>query len=153
VLAYLATARHDRRRELGLVLAAVLLRAAGQDWYEQGDVWERVAAHRGLAGPAAGPRREAIRHLITAVRHADASPLAAAPGWPLAFQDAGHALADLAKTGTITRGLRAVLAHHVLFAWNRLGISAPDQHVLAAAARQAVFGGPPSAAAASAGLR
>jgi lantibiotic biosynthesis protein len=29
------------------VLASRLLRAARQDWYEQGDCWERLAAHRG----------------------------------------------------------------------------------------------------------
>src|SRR5579859_4596608 len=49
-LAYLASERAtrqpDRRRELSLLLCARMLRAAGLDWYEQGDVWARVAAHR-----------------------------------------------------------------------------------------------------------
>ena len=48
--AFLSLARDeapgDHRRELGLLLGTVLMRAAGQDWYEQGDIWTQVAAHR-----------------------------------------------------------------------------------------------------------
>ncbi len=46
-LAYLATqngAKADHRRELSLLLCTRMLRAAGLDWYEQGDVWTRVAS-------------------------------------------------------------------------------------------------------------
>jgi thiopeptide-type bacteriocin biosynthesis protein len=46
LLRHLAQARKDHRRELGLQLGSVLMRAAGQDWYEQGDIWAQVAAHR-----------------------------------------------------------------------------------------------------------
>ncbi|MGH3720522.1 MAG: methyltransferase, FxLD system [Pseudonocardiaceae bacterium] len=45
----------------------------------------------------------------------------------------------MAQQGTLTWGLRAVLAHHLLFAFNRLGIAAQHQHVLATAASQVVF--------------
>ncbi|WP_264372917.1 thiopeptide-type bacteriocin biosynthesis protein [Nonomuraea phyllanthi] len=41
----------QRRRELSILLCTVLLRAAGLDWYEQGDVWARVADHRDLPSP------------------------------------------------------------------------------------------------------
>jgi protein-L-isoaspartate(D-aspartate) O-methyltransferase len=34
------------RREVALLWCSVLLRSAGQDWYEQGDIWARVAEHR-----------------------------------------------------------------------------------------------------------
>lgn len=39
----------------------------------------------------------------------------------------------------LTRGLRAVLAHHRLFAVNNLGVSTEHQHALAVAAGRAVF--------------
>ncbi|MGH3854548.1 MAG: methyltransferase domain-containing protein [Pseudonocardiaceae bacterium] len=38
------------------------------------------------------------------------------------------------QQGNLTRGLRAVLTHHLLFAFNRQGISAEHQHLLATAA-------------------
>ncbi|MFG3093521.1 thiopeptide-type bacteriocin biosynthesis protein [Streptomyces sp. NPDC048202] len=34
------------RRETSLMLCSLLTRTAGLDWYEQGDVWARVSAHR-----------------------------------------------------------------------------------------------------------
>ncbi|MGH3720518.1 MAG: thiopeptide-type bacteriocin biosynthesis protein [Pseudonocardiaceae bacterium] len=43
--------RGDHRRELGLLLGALLMRAAGQEWYEQGDVWAQVLAHRPTSQP------------------------------------------------------------------------------------------------------
>jgi protein-L-isoaspartate(D-aspartate) O-methyltransferase len=51
ILAYLVQAGGEHRRELGLILATMLMRAAGQDWYEQGDVRQRIAAHRPAALP------------------------------------------------------------------------------------------------------
>jgi hypothetical protein len=47
---------------------------------------------------------------------------------------------------TCTGGLRDVLAHHVIFAWNRLGLPSATQVVLAAAAKTAVFGPDPTQA-------
>jgi hypothetical protein len=38
------------------------------------------------------------------------------------------------------RGLRDVLAHHVIFHFNRIGVPAPAQAVLARAARNALLG-------------
>jgi protein-L-isoaspartate(D-aspartate) O-methyltransferase len=61
------------------------------------------------------------------------------PEWPATFQRAGNQLAELAQEGRLTRGLRAVLAHHILFAWNRLGIPADVQAVLAGTATHTVF--------------
>ncbi|MGH3838124.1 MAG: methyltransferase, FxLD system, partial [Pseudonocardiaceae bacterium] len=60
--------------------------------------------------------------------------------WVDAFEHAGQRLADLAAQGTLTRGLRGVLAQHLLFLFNRHGIGAHDQYVLAAAASRIVFG-------------
>jgi protein-L-isoaspartate(D-aspartate) O-methyltransferase len=139
ILAHLAQPGGEHRRELALILAATLLRAASQDWYEQGDVWQRVAAHRAAALPPGAAPADAVRVLITGAASTPASPLAAAPGWPAAFAQAGEVLAGLERDGRLVRGLRAVLAHHVLFAWNRLGISAEDQQLLAATAATIVF--------------
>ncbi len=141
LLHHLAHGSQDHRRELGLLLGTRLMRAAGQDWYEQGDIWARVAAHRaGGHSPEPSPTTvAAVQRLVTAAADTDDSPLRAAPAWPAAFEHAGRVLADLNHHGNLTRGLRAVLAHHVLFAFNRLGISAGHQHLLATAASQVIF--------------
>lgn len=141
ILAHLAHARTDHRRELGLLLGSRLMRGAGQDWYEQGDIWARVAEHRAGGHPAQPPPDtiEAARQLLTAAADAANSPLRTAPAWPAAFDRAGRDLADLAQQGRITRGLRAVLTHHILFALNRLGIPTSQQHLLASASAVAAF--------------
>jgi protein-L-isoaspartate(D-aspartate) O-methyltransferase len=135
ILAHLGQAHPDHRREVGLVLAGTLLTAAGQDYYEQGDIWTRVAAHRHTApAPTVAPAtRAAVSRLLTA---ASVRPLEARPGWPAAFREAGQ---SLAREGQLTRGVRSVLAHHILFAWNRLGIPAADQSALAYTAARIVF--------------
>ena len=46
LLRHLAEARQDHRRELGLLLGTAHQRGAGQDWFEQGDMWAQVAVHR-----------------------------------------------------------------------------------------------------------
>jgi protein-L-isoaspartate(D-aspartate) O-methyltransferase len=147
LLVHLREHRLDHRRELGLLLCSLLMRSAGQDWYEQGDIWARVAAHRATSHtprPQPGAAAAVLR-LISARAGSAHSPLRAAPAWPAAFCQAGRDLAELAQHGTLTRGLRAVLAHHVLFAWNRAGIPAPQQAVLAATASAVVFQQEPAA--------
>jgi protein-L-isoaspartate(D-aspartate) O-methyltransferase len=134
------------RREIGVILATALLRSAGLDWYEQGDVWAKVAQHR----PADNPPPMSHRHLTAIYRLLTADttqlatvdgPLAAAADWMDAFRAAGRDLTELNATGTLQRGLRAVLAHHILFAWNRLGLTLTDQHTLSRLATSAVMHG------------
>lgn len=142
LLTHLAQAQTDHRRELGVLLGTRLLHAAGQDWYEQGDIWEQVAAHRTgehRLGEPSPTTVAAVRRLLTAAADTDDSPLRSVPAWPMAFQHAGRGLADLAQRGTLTRGLRAVLAHHLLFTFNRLGVPAEHQALLAATAGQVIF--------------
>ena len=117
------------------MLASRLLRAARLDWYEQGDCWARLAAHRDDGGgPEPAPSTvDAVLTLLTALADTPASPLHARPDWGSAFEDAGRQLAGLAGQGTLTRGLRAVLAHHLLFLFNRHGVPAADQYALARA--------------------
>ena len=138
----------DKRKELSVLLCSVLMRAAGQDLFEQGDVWARVSENRPAettVPPEQARRLEAsMRRLMTV----DTSPGGVLVGGPLdyiadwmgAFDRAGSALGELSRGGVLTRGLRAVLAHHVIFHWNRLGIPYAVQAAMATAARNVVLG-------------
>jgi thiopeptide-type bacteriocin biosynthesis protein len=132
------------RRELSIMLCGSMFRAAGQDWYEQGDIWHRVAQLRPLPTGIPTDRlpdlADDLRRLLTldSGRLLDnGGALGAAAPWAAGFHDAGRGLADAA--GTLRRGTRDVLAHHVIFHWNRLGLSATTQAILARAARDAVM--------------
>lgn len=123
------------RSELGVLLVGTLMRGAAQDWYEQGDIFAQVASHRPVDRPLTDTETDGVRRLLAA----RATSIDSAPTWPDAFHAAGSALAKLASESRLSRGLRAVLAHHVLFAWNRAGIPASRQGLLASAAAEAVF--------------
>jgi protein-L-isoaspartate(D-aspartate) O-methyltransferase len=146
LLAHLAGNSPGLRRELPVILATRLLRAARQDWYEQGDCWEQMAAHRrDDHGPAPAPEAGTVSAMLTLLAaggDASGSPLHAQPDWSGAFEDAGRQIAALAGRGVLARGQRAVLAQHLLFLFNRHGVSADEQHALATAACRAVFGTP-----------
>lgn len=129
-----------------ILLCSVLFRAAGQDWYEQGDIWARVSACRPASGGGAAQHRNsaALRRLLIT----DASPhsqlLASGPlteykRWITAFHQAGQALAAASHQGTLQRGIRAVLAHHVIFHWNRLGLTHGTQSLLAREAQAVIL--------------
>ncbi|MGH3823837.1 MAG: hypothetical protein ACRDRA_13555 [Pseudonocardiaceae bacterium] len=85
------------------ILATRLLRAAGQDWYEQGDCWTQLATHRtpalGVVEPSPSTAA-AVQRLITATTDTAGSPLRTAPTWVDAFEHAGRRLADLAAHAT-----------------------------------------------------
>jgi thiopeptide-type bacteriocin biosynthesis protein len=123
-----------------------LFRAAGQDWYEQGDIWHRVAQMRPLPTDIPTVRlpemAEDLRRLLTVDTHqllAPEGPLDFAAPWAAGFADAGRDLADTAQRGVLLRGIRDILAHQVIFHWNRLGLSATTQAILTRAARDAVM--------------
>lgn len=137
------------KRELAVLLCSVLMRSAGLDWYEQGDVWAKVAE---LRPSPAMPREErdaaalarAMNRLMTVdarslSRRDSGGSLAGYDSWLEAFEAAGQALTDLARHGRLRRGLRAVIAHHVIFHANRMGLSVRDQSTLAALAVRNVF--------------
>lgn len=137
------------RRELSLMLLAALNRAAGLDWFEQGDVLHRVAQIRPTPPETQQHRvvelAASVRTLLSARLHPGSAPLS--PGvpadpfarWLAAFQTAGQQLATAASHGQLQRGLRAVLVHIVIFHWNRLGLSATTQGVIAHAASAALL--------------
>ena len=136
-----------RTRELSILQCAVMMRAAGLDWYEQGDVWSRIADHRDHTGSTRTPTlHDAVQRLLAvdpaSLTHAGA-PLAAATTWIDAFTTTGAALRRAHDSGQLLRGLREVLTHHVIFAWNRRGLPDQDQATLAATAREVIFGTQP----------
>ncbi|MFJ6382763.1 methyltransferase, FxLD system [Kitasatospora sp. NPDC092039] len=134
------------RTETVVVLVSAMLRAAGLDWYEQGDVWAQFAILRDAPKPVIPNRRAtltgAMRHLMrldTRALTRDATPLAHHGGWVHAFEQAGQDLARLSRGGRLARGLRAVLAHNLLFHANRAGLPLDHQTAMAARALDAVF--------------
>ncbi|WP_172387955.1 methyltransferase, FxLD system [Streptomyces sp. MNP-20] len=143
ILTHLATAQegHDLRRELGVRLATRLMGAADQDFYEQGDIWAALAEHRTTAESPAPSQSTllAVQALVAARRDSADSPLTHHPSWASEFENAGGSLSLLSQRGRLTRGLRAVLADHILFTFNRLGVAATDQAVLATAASRVIF--------------
>ncbi|MCX2968612.1 MULTISPECIES: thiopeptide-type bacteriocin biosynthesis protein [Streptomyces] len=140
------------RRELSVLLCSTLFRGARQDDNEQADIWHRVVRERPLA---AEPSPDQLNGMIPGLRRlisldtsptgtlfAVHGPLAFAAEWSEAFAHTGRRLADAARDGTLERGLRGVLASHVIFHWNRLGLPAATQAVLARAARTALLTAP-----------
>ncbi|MFE7461746.1 methyltransferase, FxLD system [Nocardiopsis terrae] len=118
-------------RERSILLLATLLRTAGLDPFEVGDVWDQLAA---LRPPVPTPTGPALEQAATAMRRLMNADAARRPdperGWQErveAFANAGTQLRVLATRGHLTRGLRAVLAHHAIFAFNRAGIPADQQ--------------------------
>ncbi|WP_353946453.1 methyltransferase, FxLD system [Streptomyces sp. HUAS MG91] len=136
------------RRETAVLLLSAMMRGARLDWFEQGDVWAKVAdlrqrATAALPARALEQQRPAMLRLMTVDAHSLArpdGPLANRDGWTTAFEDAGRRLGELAASGGLTRGLRAVIAHHFLFHANRAGLSRDDQHAISFIAREAVMG-------------
>jgi protein-L-isoaspartate(D-aspartate) O-methyltransferase len=124
-----------------------MMRGAGLDWFEQGDVWAKIAVLRPATNPPAperaGELATAMGKLMTADAHSlsrPGGPLHAHEEWVTAFERAGATLADLAGRGALTRGLRAVIAHHVIFHANRAGLLRDDQSALSHIAREVVMG-------------
>ena len=144
ILEHLALAGDTHRREIPFLLGVQLMRAARLEWHEQGDCWARFADHRRAAadGEPGARLRASAEQLLLSTADAPGSPLHDTPAWRTAAEEAGRRLAELAAAGTLTRGLRAVIAHHLLFLFNRHGVPSADQYQLATAARQVVFDSP-----------
>ncbi|GAA3160324.1 hypothetical protein GCM10017688_02530 [Streptomyces ramulosus] len=137
-------------RELSVLLCTIMMRAARLEWYEQGDVWHRVITkeHRSAISDAPverlNARAQEIRPLLLADTDAllrSGGPLEPVAEWAAAFHDTGQALYHAVQDGTLDRGLRQVLSYHVIFHWNRLGLSMRGQSILAWAARAAILHG------------
>jgi thiopeptide-type bacteriocin biosynthesis protein len=142
------------RRELFLLLCTTLMRGAGLESYEQGDVWTRVAHERPLPIDTPAGRLENMAGDLRRLLAADTTPqgplfgadatLSGAAPWADAFRLLGTHLGAASRSGALERGLRDVLSYHVLFHANRLGLDARTQGILAHAARTAVLGTHPT---------
>ncbi|MFJ8844629.1 methyltransferase, FxLD system [Streptomyces cyaneofuscatus] len=147
LLTYRPSPDHLGRKETAVLLASAMMRSAGLDWFEQGDVWAKVANLRPVTS-ALSPARVAeltpfVRKLMSADAHALSlrnGPLHGHGAWVTAFERTGATLARLAQRGALTRGLRAVIAHHIIFHANRAGLLRDDQSALSNIAREAVMG-------------
>ncbi|MFE0423068.1 methyltransferase, FxLD system [Streptomyces sp. NPDC058953] len=147
LLTYQPGLKHLGRRESAVLLVSAMLRGAGLDWFEQGDVWSQVAALRPATDPLPTERAAELAPAVRKLMTADARSLCHQGGpfhrhdeWVTAFERTGATLADLADHGGLTRGLRVVLAHHVIFHANRAGLLRDDQSALFNIAREAVMG-------------
>jgi thiopeptide-type bacteriocin biosynthesis protein len=140
------------RREVSVLLCTALFRGARQEWHEQGDVWHRVADMRPLPADTSTERLHTLADSLLRLLAADLSPagrpvgLDAEPAsiapWLAAFTAAGRDLAAAVDDTTLHRGIRDVLAHHVIFHWNRLGVPDRAQAILARAAHDIVMNPP-----------
>jgi thiopeptide-type bacteriocin biosynthesis protein len=150
VLDYAArTAPGLGRRELSILLCSAMMRAAGLDSFERGDVFDRVTRLRPPLTTAAasqiGKLAADVRTFLNApvtpdsALFAQGGPAHYARPWLVAFETAGRALGEAAADGALERGLRAILTHILIFHWNRLGLSATTQSVLARAAALAAL--------------
>ena len=147
LLAYLELVSADHqvlgRRESGLLLGSALLRGAGLDPFEQADAWARLNALRPLPKtfcPDAVLRSQ-VRTLVTTDPRSFSPESPGHPWkeWSQVFTETGRRLADLAQRGRLSRGLRAVLAHLLLFSFNRWGLSYRDQHMLTTTAHEVLM--------------
>jgi protein-L-isoaspartate(D-aspartate) O-methyltransferase len=130
-------------RERCILLLSTMHRAAGLDPFEIGDVWVRLAALRPPVAPPTGDAREKAVAGMRRLMYADAAQRPdAEPGWAervAAFEHAGRQLRRLNSSGDLIRGLRAVLAHHAVFALNRAAVIPEDQAATAWLGGQVVF--------------
>ncbi|MEY9958867.1 thiopeptide-type bacteriocin biosynthesis protein [Streptacidiphilus sp. MAP5-52] len=139
-------------REESVLLCTAMLRAAGLEWYEQGDVWDRVLRQRPLASGQPAERIAEMTSAVARLLAADTTTEGAmfGPGGPMAgavervstFAETGRRLGTAAREGTLERGLRLVLSYHIIFHWNRCGLSDQAQSALAHCAKAAVLGEP-----------
>ncbi|UNO42154.1 methyltransferase, FxLD system [Streptomyces sp. MST-110588] len=135
------------RRETAVLLISALMRAARLDWFEQGDVWAKAAELRPAPQELAPDRATALGQAVKRLMTVDSRSLCRPGGpfdghdeWVAAFERAGATLADLAARGGLTRGVRAIVTHHLIFHANRAGLRSDDQSALFNIARKAVMG-------------
>ncbi|MEU9357715.1 thiopeptide-type bacteriocin biosynthesis protein [Streptomyces sp. NPDC048301] len=111
--------------------------------YEQGDVWDLVTtADTDRSAAAMFPdrlnaRAQEIPPLLlddSDSRLNSGCPLEPFAEWAAVFRSTGQALAHGVQDGTLDRRLRQVLSYHMIFHWNRLGLSMGGQSILAWAA-------------------
>lgn len=129
---------HARIEEASVIAIRALLAGAELDIFEQGDVWARVASQRPAVADRRGARAGAATGRLYLAGPDEVRALlgtgeayAALEDWAVDLHRSGQELAAAARRGELGRGLRAILATHVIFHWNRLGLPAAAQAALA----------------------
>jgi len=137
------------RKETSLLLISVLLRAAGQEWGEQGDIWAQVTAKRPLPADEPLGRVQAMVPALRQLMTVDAGPgslymttgpLAPLADWSTSLEETGRRLGGAGRKNRLTLGTRSILARHITFHWNRLAFTPHQQAIWAEAAREAIIG-------------
>jgi thiopeptide-type bacteriocin biosynthesis protein len=134
-------------KETSLLVTTLLLRTAGLEWGEQGDVWGQVEARRPLPEDVSPDQVRGMVNPVQRLLTLDAGPaltdgpLAPLRNWVTGMEHGGRALADAARTGNLCLGLRGILARHILFHWNRMGLTTRQQAIYSRAARETILGG------------
>ncbi|MFD9718580.1 thiopeptide-type bacteriocin biosynthesis protein [Streptomyces sp. NPDC059076] len=108
---------------------------------------EPTEEHRTPVNPMSPEKLEAITADIGTLLRADHDTLLRPGGslepvkeWAAAFAETGRSLAEAVQLGTLDRGLRRILSLHVIFHWNRMGLTMHSQGVLALTARTVILG-------------
>jgi thiopeptide-type bacteriocin biosynthesis protein len=150
VIDYLRSAADGQPQALdakatSLLVMTLMMRAAGLEFGEQGDVWGRVEQRRPLAEDVSSQQVstmvEPLRHLLLSnARPLLDGDLAPVRPWVEGLERGGRALADATESGTLSLGKRGILARHIIFHWNRMGFTLPQQSIWSRAAREAVLG-------------
>lgn len=130
-----------------LIITTLFLRAAGQEWSEQGDVWACVEARRPLPDDVPPERVTAMTGTVHKLLTADTAPaltggnlLAPLAGWADAIERGGRTLGNAGREGRLGLGTRGILARHILFHWNRMGFTTRQQAIWSRAARETILG-------------
>ncbi|MFF3015887.1 thiopeptide-type bacteriocin biosynthesis protein [Streptomyces sp. NPDC057939] len=133
-------------KAVSLLAMTMMMRAAGLEFGEQGDVWGLVEARRPLADDIASEQVSGMVEPMSRLLLADAQPLLASEAlarvqpWISGLEANGRALEQAAAAGQLHLGMRGILARHVLFHWNRMGFTLRQQSIWSRAAREAVLG-------------
>ncbi|MFD6468715.1 thiopeptide-type bacteriocin biosynthesis protein [Streptomyces goshikiensis] len=133
-------------KAVSLLALTMMMRAAGLEFGEQGDVWGLVEARRPLADDIASEQVSGMVEPMRRLLLADAQPLLASEAlarvqpWISGLEANGRALEQAATAGQLHLGMRGILARHVLFHWNRMGFTLRQQSIWSRAAREAVLG-------------
>jgi thiopeptide-type bacteriocin biosynthesis protein len=134
-------------KETSLLVTTLMLRAAGLEWGEQGDVWGQVEARRPLPTDVDPDQVSTMVAPVQRLLTVDAGPaltngpLAPLGNWVTGVERSGQALVDAARAGKLQLGLRGILARHILFHWNRMGFTTRQQAIYSRAARETILDG------------
>lgn len=127
-----------------LIVISRFLRAAGQDWHGQGDVWSRVEAKNPMPDNASADCVFGTTERFHELLAADTAPFPTAYGplteWIYALEQCGQALSHATHEGQLDVDIRGVLAEHIIFHWNRMGFTTHQQAIWARAARTTILG-------------